>query len=58
MRLLVDPEVLGHEVVVFAAGTETESVRVAIAELFADEPLAVLLLTRLDERASEEPITR
>jgi Ala-tRNA(Pro) deacylase len=56
--LLVDLELLDHEVVVFAAGLETESVRVATAELFADEPLAVLPLTRRDERASEEPIPR
>jgi Ala-tRNA(Pro) deacylase len=56
VRLLVDPEVLDHEVVVFAAGLETESVQVATAELFRDEPLAVLPLTRLDGRASEEPI--
>jgi Ala-tRNA(Pro) deacylase len=56
--LLVDPEVLEHEVVVFAAGTETESVRATTAELFADEPLAVLPLTRREHRASEEPMTR
>jgi Ala-tRNA(Pro) deacylase len=56
--LLVDPEVLEHGLVVFAAGTETESVRVAAAELFWDEPLAVLPLTRRDERASEDPISR
>jgi Ala-tRNA(Pro) deacylase len=55
--MVVDPEVLGHEVVVFAAGTETESVRVTAAELFRDEPLAVLPLTRHDGRASEEPVT-
>jgi Ala-tRNA(Pro) deacylase len=54
--LLVDPEVLNHELVVFAAGTETESVRVRSGELFRDEPLAVLPLTRQDGRASEEPI--
>ena len=54
--LLVDPEVLDHELVVFAAGTETESVRVAAAELFRDEPLAVLPLTRQDGRASQDPI--
>ena len=54
--LLVDPEVLDHEVVVFAAGTETESVRVVTAELFRDEPLAVLPLTRRDGRASQDPI--
>jgi Ala-tRNA(Pro) deacylase len=40
--LLVDPEVLDHELVVFAAGLETESVQVAAAELLRDEPLAVL----------------
>jgi prolyl-tRNA editing enzyme YbaK/EbsC (Cys-tRNA(Pro) deacylase) len=44
--LLVDPEVLDHEVVLFAAGTETESVRIATAGLFRDEPVAVLPLTR------------
>jgi Ala-tRNA(Pro) deacylase len=54
--LLVDPEVLGHEVVLFAAGTEIESVRVAAGELFRDEPVAVLPLTRRQERAGEEPV--
>ena len=54
--LLVDPEVLGHERVLFAAGTETESVQAATAELFRDEPLAVLCLTRRDEPASQDPI--
>jgi Ala-tRNA(Pro) deacylase len=54
--LLVDPEVLDHEVVLFAAGTETESVRAATAELFRDEPLAVLPLTRRQDRAGRDPI--
>ncbi|HEY7606970.1 MAG TPA: YbaK/EbsC family protein [Actinomycetes bacterium] len=54
--LLVDPEVLDHEVVVFAAGTETESVRVAAGELFRDEPLAVLPLSRRENRASQDPV--
>jgi Ala-tRNA(Pro) deacylase len=53
--LLVDPEVLEHGLVMFAAGRETESVRVVAADLFRDEPLGVLPLTRLDGRASEEP---
>jgi Ala-tRNA(Pro) deacylase len=56
--VMVDPEVLGHERVLFAAGTETESVQVTTAELFWDEPLAVLPLTRRVGRASEEPVTR
>jgi Ala-tRNA(Pro) deacylase len=54
--LLVDPEVLDHAVVVFAAGTETESIRVGTGELFADQPVTILRLTRRDERASDEPI--
>jgi Ala-tRNA(Pro) deacylase len=58
VRLLVDPEVLDHELVVFAAGTETASVRVGAGELFRDEPLAVLPLTRRDGLATKEPVTR
>jgi Ala-tRNA(Pro) deacylase len=56
--LLVDPEVMGHEVVVFAAGLETESVRVAVGELYQDEPLTLQQLTRRDDRAGETPISR
>jgi Ala-tRNA(Pro) deacylase len=58
VRLLVDPEVLGHETVLFAAGTETESIRVRTGELFRDEPLTLRQLTRWNGRASEEPIPR
>jgi Ala-tRNA(Pro) deacylase len=54
--LLVDPEVLDHAVVVFAAGLATESIRVGTGELFADQPVTNLRLTRRDERASNEPI--
>jgi Ala-tRNA(Pro) deacylase len=54
--LLVDPEVLEQELVVFAAGLETESVQVVAADLLRDEPLGVLPLTRSDGRASEEPV--
>jgi Ala-tRNA(Pro) deacylase len=56
--LLVDPAVLDHKVVVFAAGTETESVRVRVGELFRDEPMTLRQLTRWNGRASEEPISR
>jgi Ala-tRNA(Pro) deacylase len=58
VRMLVDPEVLGHETVLFAAGTETESIRVRVGELFRDEPLTLRQLTRWNGRASEEPISR
>jgi Ala-tRNA(Pro) deacylase len=56
--LLVDPEVLGHQTVLFAAGTETESIRVRAGELFRDEPLTLRQLTRWNSCASEEPISR
>ena len=55
--MLVDPQVLGQETVLFAAGLETESVRAAAAELFRDEPPPLHQLTRWDDRASEESIT-
>jgi Ala-tRNA(Pro) deacylase len=35
--LYVDPEVLGHDTVVFAAGIRTESVRIRTRELFGSE---------------------
>jgi Ala-tRNA(Pro) deacylase len=56
--MLVDPEVLSHETVLFAAGTETESIRVGAGELFRDEPLTLRQLTRWNGRASEERISR
>jgi Ala-tRNA(Pro) deacylase len=42
----VDPEVLEHETVVFAAGRQTESVKVRSADLFRDEPHTVAPLAR------------
>jgi prolyl-tRNA editing enzyme YbaK/EbsC (Cys-tRNA(Pro) deacylase) len=33
-QVYVDPEVLGHDTVTFAAGTQTESVRMQTLELF------------------------
>jgi prolyl-tRNA editing enzyme YbaK/EbsC (Cys-tRNA(Pro) deacylase) len=48
-RMLVDPEVLQHEEVVFAAGRRTGSVKVRTADLFRDEPHAVAPLTRHPE---------
>ena len=41
---LVDPEVMGHETVVFAAGKRTESVRIRTEDLFRDEPVTVVPL--------------
>ncbi|HEX6231125.1 MAG TPA: YbaK/EbsC family protein [Actinomycetota bacterium] len=42
----VDPDVMRHETVVFAAGTQTESVKARTADLFHDEPVTVAKLTR------------
>jgi hypothetical protein len=50
--------VLDHEVVVFAAGSETESVRAGTADLFRDQPMAIMAVARREDRAGEEPITR
>jgi len=55
VRLLVDPEVFRHEVVIFAAGNETESAKARTEELFGNEQPTVTQLCRQDERASEEP---
>jgi len=43
---IVDPEVARHETVVFAAGRQTESVRVQTAQLFRDEAVQFMDLTR------------
>jgi Ala-tRNA(Pro) deacylase len=42
----VDPEVLAHDTVVFAAGSQNESVKVRTEDLFRDEPIAKAPLTR------------
>ncbi len=43
--LYVDPEVMAHETVVFAAGRQTESVKMRTEDLFRDEPITVVELT-------------
>jgi Ala-tRNA(Pro) deacylase len=54
----VDPEVLEHETIVFAAGTQTGSVKVRTAELFRDEPISVVPLTRHPEEEDREALRR
>jgi Ala-tRNA(Pro) deacylase len=51
----VDPEVMRHDSLVFAAGTQTESVKVRAEDLFRNEPVTVAPLTRLSA-ADEELI--
>jgi Ala-tRNA(Pro) deacylase len=44
--VLVDPEVMAHETVVFAAGTQRESVRCRTEDLFKGESIELAELTR------------
>jgi len=45
----VDPEVIEHDTIVFAAGSRTESVKVRTEDLFRDESVTVTPLTRHPE---------
>jgi len=45
----VDPEVMRHDSLVFAAGTQTESVKVRAEDLFRHESVTVAPLTGLSE---------
>jgi nitrite reductase/ring-hydroxylating ferredoxin subunit len=53
--LFVDPEVMDHDRVVFAAGSQTESVVVGTADLFAGEDPKVVPLSSHEEDAPGEP---
>jgi Ala-tRNA(Pro) deacylase len=55
-NVFVDPEVLGHDTVVFAAGTQTESVKMSAQELFGTGGITTVALVKRPERASDEPI--
>jgi Ala-tRNA(Pro) deacylase len=44
-QTVVDPEVMEHETVVFAAGSQTESVKLRTEDLFRDEPVTIAPLT-------------
>ena len=55
-RVYVDPEVMGHDTVVFAAGSQTESVKVRTEDLFRGEPVTVAPLSRHPEEAEKDLI--
>ncbi|SRR6266545_4003975 len=57
-EVYVDPEVLRHETVAFAAGSQTESVRMRTQELFGSEGVTTVPLVKVPERASEDPVGR
>lgn len=46
VRAYLDPEVLEHDTVMFAAGTQTESVKARPADLFRDEQVQVTRLIK------------
>jgi Ala-tRNA(Pro) deacylase len=53
---LVDPEVMKHDTIVFAAGTQTESVRGQREDLFRGEEITIVpLIKALDEVDKEPP---
>jgi Ala-tRNA(Pro) deacylase len=49
----VDPEVMEHETIIFAAGSRTESVKVRSEDLFRDESVSISRLTRHPEEEEE-----
>jgi Ala-tRNA(Pro) deacylase len=56
-NLYVDPEVLEHDTVVFAAGTQTESVKMQTQELFGTGEITTVPLVKRPERGSDHPVT-
>jgi Ala-tRNA(Pro) deacylase len=55
-KMYIDPEVLGHDTVVFAAGTQTESVKVRTRELFGTRGITTVALAKRPERSSDDPV--
>jgi Ala-tRNA(Pro) deacylase len=51
----VDPEVMEHETIVFAAGSRTESVKTLTSDLFRDEQVTIVPLTRHPEESDKDP---
>ena len=57
-EVYVDPEVLDHDLVVFAAGGRTESVRIRTRKLFASEQVTTVPLVKQADRGSDDLIRR
>jgi Ala-tRNA(Pro) deacylase len=55
-KVYVDPEVLGHNTVAFAAGSQSESIKMRTEELFGGERATTVPLIKRPERASDDPI--
>jgi Ala-tRNA(Pro) deacylase len=57
-QVFIDPAVLEHDIVVFAAGAQTESVRMRAWELFASEQITTVPLVKQADWGSDDPISR
>jgi Ala-tRNA(Pro) deacylase len=57
-RVFVDPEVLGHDTVTFAAGTQTESVRMQTQGLFGAGEITTVSLAERPRRGDDDPVAR
>ncbi len=55
-NVYVDPEALGHDTVVFGAGTQTESVKMQTQELFGTGQITTVTLVKRPERGSDDPV--
>jgi Ala-tRNA(Pro) deacylase len=55
-NVYVDPEMLGHDTLVFAAGTQTESVKMQTQELFGAGEITTVPLVKRPERGSDDPV--
>ena len=56
-KVYVDPEALEHNTVVFAAGTQTESVKMRPQDLFGTAETTTVPLVKRPERGSDQPVT-
>ncbi len=56
--MYVDPEVLRHEVVAFAAGSQTESVTMRTDALFGGERVTAVPLCKQPDRGSDDPVAQ
>jgi Ala-tRNA(Pro) deacylase len=57
-ELYVDPEVLGHDTVAFAAGSQTESVKMRTQELFGSQQITTVPLVKQADPGSDDPVSR
>ena len=53
-HVYVDPEVMGHDTVVFAGGSQTESIKIRTDDLFSGEPVTITPLSRHPEDDDKE----